>query len=262
MSAFASSGDAQNASGIHAIRAPENYPSHMKIIAIAGRKGGAGKTSLTLALASHYARAKKRVCVVDLDPQASATMLLRAPLGGAHLLAVVEGKALPEPVPVEYWEHLNVLRGGPEMERARPAELRPILSKLDAEVVLLDCPPGVSILDVAALTACDCALVASEPHSLAIAGAVRVLNVINKITHSGESIHRAVVLSRVDARRAIDRDAADQLKDTLKVPVFCISQDTALAAALNGSMRPPAKGKAAEDLKAVVKWLQKQSPRQ
>ena len=54
-------------------------------ITIAGRKGGVGKSSCALALASHYVRAGKSVLIVDLDPQGSAGLALDLQLAARHV---------------------------------------------------------------------------------------------------------------------------------------------------------------------------------
>lgn len=225
------------------------------IVTIAGRKGGVGKTTLTLALAAHYIRAKKRVCVVDLDPQGSATMGLGMPINGTHLAEVLSGDAAPQPMEVARWERLTLLSGGAEVETAEPRNLRKTLSSLPVDVVLVDCPPGFPHLDLAALGAADSVLVAAEAHAFAIAGATRIITAAAGIKRAGEPLRTALVLNRVDERRALDRHAPQILNGALGVQLFTIHQDTALAAALNSSEMPPSTGRAAKDLKAVAKWL-------
>lgn len=59
-------------------------------LAIVGRKGGSGKTALALGLAAHYARAGRRVLLVDLDPQGSGTLALGADAGGEALATWID----------------------------------------------------------------------------------------------------------------------------------------------------------------------------
>jgi len=225
-------------------------------IAIVGRKGGVGKSVLTLGLAAHYARAGRHVLLVDLDPQGSASLIAGADATGEHLAAVLAGTAPPETVPYVTFSDcppLAVLPGGPALEAltaARP--LRDTLGTLPADVVLMDCPPGHAALDRLAIQAADCVLACCEPHRLAIAGAARVLDEARTVKPRPRC---ALVLGRVDARRGLDRAAPDLLAGAFAVPVLTVHQDAALAGALNTGNLPPAGGRAAADLEAVARWI-------
>ena len=227
------------------------------VVAIAGRKGGTGKTALCLGLAAHYFRAeKRRVLVVDLDPQGSASLALGAEANGENLAAVLNGDAAPEPATIACG---LLLAGGPALASvADPRPLREALAELLdwANLVLVDCPPGHPTLDRLAMEAVGsyggAVLVASEPHRMAIAGAARVLDEARALRPSRRC---AVVLGRMDERRVLDRAAPELLAGVAQV--FSIRQDTALAAALNAGDLPPAHGRAADDLRAVADWLGK-----
>ena len=106
-------------------------------ITIAGRKGGVGKTSCSLALAAHYVRDGKSVLIVDLDPQGSAGLAFGAS---------------PEMMP-----------------------LRSVLSEQPHDVVVIDCPPGHAELDRLAIAAAEILLACCECHRMAVAGASRVI---------------------------------------------------------------------------------------
>jgi chromosome partitioning protein len=231
-------------------------------IAIVGRKGGVGKTALTLGLAAYYVRKGARVLVVDLDPQGSASLALGAEATGEHLAAVLAGDAAPEMVPCVTFSGcppLQLLAGGPELEAlTAPRPLRKILVGVVVDVVLVDCPPGHAALDRLALQAADVVLAACEPHRLAIAGAARVLDEARAIKPRPRC---AVVLGRVDARRGLDTAAPDLLAGAFAVPVLTVRQDSRLADALNAGKLPTATGRAAADFKAVAGWIDKQGKR-
>lgn len=221
-------------------------------IAVAGRKGGVGKTTAALAIAGAYARRGLRVLVVDLDPQGSATLATGVAPTGAALAACLDGGPPPQPQPVGDLL-LAVLAGGPELETvANPRPLREALDGLAADVVVVDCPPGHADLDRLALDAADVVLVGAEPHRLAVAGAVRVLDDTRARNPKAKV---ALLLGRMDARRGLDRAAPDLLAGAVGCPVFCISTDSRLAAALNAGELPPATGRAAADLDAVLQFI-------
>jgi hypothetical protein len=103
-----------------------------------------------------------------------------------------------------------------------------------------------------ALRAADVVLAACEPHRLGIAGAARVLDEARSLRPKPRC---ALVLSRVDDRRGLDRAAPDLLAGAFAVPVLTVRQDSALAAALNAGGLTPASGRAAADMEAVAAWI-------
>lgn len=221
------------------------------LVAVVGRKGGTGKTTLALGLAARYARAGRRVLLLDLDPQGSATLALGGTPSGARLLACLQGEAALEAEPLA--GGLLLLAGGPELEQLRePVPLSAVLAGVPADLVLVDCPPGHAALDRLAIAAADVVLASCEPHRLAIAGAARVLEEARALSPAPRC---ALVLGRMDERRGLDRAAPDLLAGAFGLPVLTVRQDSALAAALNEGELPPATGRAAADLEAVAAWI-------
>ena len=180
-------------------------------IAIVGRKGGVGKTALALGLAAHYSRAGRRVLLVDLDPQGSTSLALGADATGEHLAAMLAGTAAPDVV--QPAENLGLGAYCPNLTAPRP--LRDALAGLEADLVLMDCPPGHADLDRLALHAADVVLAATEPHRLGIAGAARVLDEARGLRPRPRC---ALVLGRMDERRGLDRAAPDLWPGPLPCP--------------------------------------------
>lgn len=158
----------------------------MQAIALASQKGGSGKTSAAVNLGAALAERGRRVLVLDLDPQRSASAWLGVPDDGAALLEVLTGKGtLAELVRPTAWEGLEVIPSGPALagaERVLAARvgaelsLRRALARMPAshDVLLVDCPPSLGLLTVAALAACPRLVVPVEASSMALA-AVEVL---------------------------------------------------------------------------------------
>jgi chromosome partitioning protein len=219
------------------------------IITIAGRKGGVGKTTLTLALAAHWARNGESVVIIDADHQSSATLTLGADFAGATTAAALESRSVPEPVPLETWPLVSLMASGPEMETVRPEKLKATLSKLKARYVIADLPPGKPDLDRAFLAASHVVLVALEPHFMALAGAARLLAEVD-----GLSSKVAAVMGRVDNRRRIDAALGRELKAGLECPLFIVRQDSQLSAALHSFTFPPV-SQATEDVAKIADWI-------
>ena len=166
------------------------------IVAVVNQKGGVGKTTVTLGLASAAMAAGQRVLVVDLDPQASSTWVLGldaatvspsaadvlAPGGGpgAAVRAVVPSAwgdgvdLLPGGRGLDNWDHT----GARDLTRIRKA----LLSLADAyEAVLIDCAPSLGHLTTAALAASDLAVMVVEPSALGLRGIAAVADAIDGV---------------------------------------------------------------------------------
>ena len=170
-----------------------------KWIAIAGRKGGVGKSSCALGLAAHWLRLGKSVVLVDLDPQGSASLAVSAEATGEPLRAALAGEIAATAQQIAGIENLYVLAGGPAVvDCTTPIPLRSVLEGWTPDYFIIDCPPGHPLLDLLAIEAADIVLACSESHRLAIAGAARVLDDAKKMSHAPAC---ALVLGRMDARR-------------------------------------------------------------
>lgn len=152
----------------------------MPRIALLNQKGGVGKTTVTLGLASAAIAKGRTAMVIDLDPQASATWALGldAPTGLAKALADGGTGAAKVAVGSSTWsEDLAVVSAGADLEGWLPSggpktsarALDKVLKGVDSEVdyTFIDCPPGLGPVTVNALSAADLALVIVEPSAFA-----------------------------------------------------------------------------------------------
>ena len=193
----------------------------MKTVAAYSVKGGVGKTSAAVNLAWSSSR-NLRTLLWDLDPQGGATYLLQTkpkPKVDAHDL--VSGKAqLADVVRSTADKRLDVIPAHDsyrtldlELDSAKDPERR--LEKMLAslaksyDVVILDCPPGMSLLSESILTAADVAVVPLLPSPLSMRSLEQVTTMVAAMKRRRPKI--VGFLSMVDRRKTIHRELVESL---------------------------------------------------
>jgi len=169
------------------------------VLAVVNQKGGVGKTTVALGLASAAAHAGLRVAVVDLDPQANATTGLAvwdAPTTVDDALAAERPGAVAGVLVRSGWEvgdpAPDVAASTPRLAQREPQlatdpvgaqdRLRVAMTGLDHDLVIIDCPPSLGLLTVNGLFAADRALVVTEPSAWASDGVAQVTLTIERIS--------------------------------------------------------------------------------
>jgi chromosome partitioning protein len=160
----------------------------MRRIAVINQKGGVGKTTTTVNLAAALALAGKRVCVIDLDPQAHATTHLGVePDGKSPSIydVLVNSRPIREArrqVAENLWvAGSDIDLAAAEVELAgvvgREVILRDLLSQDDGQFdfVFMDCGPSLGVLTLNALAACGEVFIPLQPHFLALHGLGKLL---------------------------------------------------------------------------------------
>jgi len=193
----------------------------VRTIAVFSVKGGVGKTSAAVNLA-FSASLGHRTVLWDLDPQGSASFVLQAdPRSKGSARSVVRGRS----------ELSGLLRGTEEKRlsvvpahgsfRALDLELDSVKAPRDrlrralgsvggkVEVVVLDCPPGMSLVSEAVLTAADVIVVPVVPGALSTRSLDQVVELVASMRRRKPRV--VAFLSMVDRRKAIHREAVDRL---------------------------------------------------
>jgi chromosome partitioning protein len=166
----------------------------MRSIAIINQKGGVGKTTTAVNLSAALADMGQTVCLIDMDPQAHATLHLGAtPSSGAPTVyEVMVGDASLTDARCEVRPRLTVIPShidlaAAEVELAgevgREVVLRDKMSsvELDVDFLLIDCPPSLGVLTLNALAAVGEVFLPLQPHFLALHGLSKLLGTIDVV---------------------------------------------------------------------------------
>ena len=167
-----------------------------KVIAIANQKGGVGKTTTVVNLAAALSSRKRAVLVVDLDPQAHATLGLGLEKQqGVSMYSVLTGQAqIADVIQPTKWPNLNVIPSevdlaGAELEFGAREDrltmikdaLAPVKGSGAFDYIILDCPPSLGIVMTSALVATDGVLIPIQAEFLAMDGLALITSSIERI---------------------------------------------------------------------------------
>jgi chromosome partitioning protein len=168
----------------------------MRSIAIINQKGGVGKTTTAVNLSAALARAGKRVCLVDMDPQAHATLHFGLALSeqDASVYQVLTSDAALSDVRQQLEENLWLIPAhldlaAAEIELAGEVGRELILRDRVAadpetfDFLLIDCPPSLGVLTLNALTTVNEVFLPMQPHFLALHGVSKLLKTIQLVSH-------------------------------------------------------------------------------
>ena len=195
----------------------------MHTVAVLSLKGGVGKTTVALGLASAALRRGVRTLVIDLDPQCNATSTLEPAETECSIYDVLQEPTLDvlerAIAPSTWGEGVDVLAGSEDAEslnhpdpgETRLGKLREALRVIKErdddfpyQLVLLDCPPSLGQLTRSALVAADRALLITEPTMFAVAGVQRAFEAVQneRVEHNPRLQPLGVLINRVRSRSA------------------------------------------------------------
>ena len=204
-------------------------------VAFANQKGGVGKTTTVVNLASYLALAGDRVLVIDLDPQGNATSGLGVDRNRSESVydAVVEAVALSDLTMRTVVDGLalvpsSIALAGAEVELAPIEQRERRLARLIEPVadsydyVFIDCPPSLGLLTVNALTAADSTLIPIQCEYYALEGLTQLLATVNLVRdHLNPSLEvKGAVLTMLDGRTNLGADVAAEVRRHLGDRVY------------------------------------------
>ena len=211
-----------------------------KVIAITNQKGGVGKTTTTINLASNLSALGKSVLIVDLDPQANTTSGLGC-MDDENTVyeLLLEDCDLEDCIREMSYKNLLGTRrialipskvdlAGAELELADVDErvyrlrykLDPIRGNYD--YILIDCPPSLNLLTVNALSTADSVMIPVQCEFYALQGLAQLLETVDMVRESLNSDLQVegLVFTMYDPRTNLSKQVIEDVKENLDVYIF------------------------------------------
>jgi len=202
-----------------------------KVISISNHKGGVGKTTSAINIGAGLNKLKKKVLLIDLDPQANLSQSLGIIEPEFTIYGALKGDYKLQPIEVAKGLDLipsTLDLSGAEVEMSGEAGREYILKELidpiknSYDYVIIDSPPSLGLLTINSFTASDEILIPLQAQYLALQGLTKLMEVVDKIKqrlNKGLSIG-GVFITQYDSRKVLNRDVAETIQTHFKDKVF------------------------------------------
>ena len=246
-----------------------------KVISISNHKGGVGKTTSAINIGAGLNLLKKKVLLIDLDPQANLSQSLGIIDQERNIYGALRGEYKLQPI--EILKGLDVIPStldlsGAEIELSsepgREYILKELIEPLRAsyDFIIIDSPPSLGLLTINSFTASDEILIPLQAQYLALQGLAKLVEVVDKIKqrlNKGLKVG-GVFITQYDSRKVLNRDVVETIQAHFKDEVFKskIRDNIALAEAPSQGLdifRYNGKSNGAEDYLSLSKEILKRS---
>lgn len=208
----------------------------IKIVAITNQKGGVGKTTTCVNLASVIAERGYRVLILDMDPQgnASSAVGVECPKGSNTMYELLIGECtIKESIKRTDFKNLDVVQSNVDLSGAevdlvyienREYVLKEALEtvKNDYDYIFIDCPPSLGLLTVNALTATNSLIIPIQCEYFALVGLGQLMNTVKLIKmHLNPGLEiEGVLLTMKDSRSNLVNQVAEEIHNYFKQKVY------------------------------------------
>lgn len=208
-----------------------------KIIAVTNQKGGVGKTTTSVNLAAALAYSKKKILLVDIDPQANATQgigINRLNMHGSIYEVIVNEKNVEDVIIKSQVPNLDVVPSSidlagvdielSEVKVGRELRLKDQLKRVkdQYDFIIIDCPPSLGVLNTNALTAADTVMIPVQCEYYALEGLTQLLSTIRltqQVFNPQLSIE-GVLLTMLDQRTNLGIEVSQEVRKYFKEKVY------------------------------------------
>ena len=205
-------------------------------IAIANQKGGVGKTTTAVNLAASMAATKRKVLLIDLDPQGNATMgsgVDKYEVDSTVYELLVDEKPIKEVVVTDTNGKYHLIAANSDVTAAeiklieffaREVRLRNALKSVqdDYDFIFIDCPPSLNMLTVNAMAAADSILVPMQCEYYALEGLTALMETIRQLAEvvNPSLTIEGILRTMYDPRNRLANDVSEQLKQHFGEKVY------------------------------------------
>jgi chromosome partitioning protein len=209
--------------------------SHLtRVIAVLNQKGGVGKTTTAINLGAYLAKAGKSVLIVDFDPQGNATSGLGLDKQSVSVTSheiLDDAKLIDKAIHETTTQNLYIIPTNANLATAevelvdktkREFRLKQALETLTFDIILIDCPPALSLLTINALTAADELLIPVQAEYYALEGLSQLLSVMQQV-RSGLNPKLellGVIVTMYDSRTSLSEQVHNELKKHFGTKLF------------------------------------------
>ena len=208
-----------------------------KIIAIANQKGGVGKTTTSINLASGLAHVGKKVLLIDFDSQGNATQGLNASQNNSQATihsVLMEGVPIQQAIVPKMNPRIDIVPANinlagadldmDKMEAGKEELLKKAIAPIrdQYDYIIIDCPPSLSMLTINAMTTADSVLVPIQCEYYALEGLSQLIHTVELVKERLNPILKieGVVFTMYDARTNLSLQVVENVKENLQQNIY------------------------------------------